>query len=412
MTEPSSITQPFDSVVRRYPAREGELHSVAMNTAIVPFRIDIADDVLEDLRDRLARTRFPDEVNDDDWSYGTQLDYLKELCAYWCDEFDWRAREAELNRFEQFKTTIGGLGLHFICARSEEPNALPLLITHGWPGSVTEFSKIIEPLRNPRAYGGSASDAFHVVCPSIPGYGFSEAAKEPGMDAKRVARHFAELMARLGFDRYGAQGGDWGSAISTLLGVVDPDHCIGIHLNMLTVRPPKDSKDPLEGLSEAELTRFADRKRFTAEQMGYFRIQASKPQSLGYGLNDSPSGLAAWIVEKFRAWSDCDGDIERRFSKDDLLTNITLYWVTQTITSSTRLYRENTHSRRGMAEVSRVPTGAAIFPGELALMPRAWAEHTYNLIHWTEMPSGGHFAAMEEPELLIEDIRAFFRKVR
>lgn len=385
--------------------------SLPVKEAIEPFRIDIEDAVLDDLRDRLARTRFPDEVNDADWSYGTRLDYLKELCAYWRDAFDWRAREAALNRFEQFTTTIGNLRLHFICARSAEPDALPLVITHGWPGSIAEFSKIIEPLRNPRAHGGNASDAFHVVCPSIPGYAFSEAAREPGMDAKRVAEHFSELMARLGFGRYGAQGGDWGSSVSTLLGVVDPEHCIGIHLNMLAARPPRDSSNPLEGLSEAELARFADRKRFTAEQMGYFRIQASKPQSLGYGLNDSPAGLAGWIVEKFRAWSDCDGDVERRFSKDELLTNITLYWVTQTITSSTRLYREHTHSR-GMDEISRVPTGAAIFPGELALTPRSWAEHSYNLIHWTEMPSGGHFAAMEEPELLVEDIRAFFQKVR
>jgi len=382
-----------------------------MSEAIVPFRIAVSDEILADLRERLARTRFPDEVNDADWSYGTRLDYLKELCGYWRDEFDWRAREAELNRFEQFTTSIGGLRLHFICARSIEPEALPLVITHGWPGSIAEFSKIIEPLRNPRAHGGRASDAFHVVCPSIPGYAFSEAAREPGMNARRVAEHFAQLMARLGFDRYGAQGGDWGSAVSTLLGVVDPDHCCGIHLNMLNVRPPSGLQNPLEGLTEVERARFEDRKRFTAEQMGYFRIQASKPQSLGYGLNDSPAGLAAWIVEKFRAWSDCGGNVESRFSRDELLTNITLYWVTQCITSSTRLYRENSHAR-GMGEISRVPTGAAIFPAELALMPRSWAEHTYNLIHWTEMPSGGHFAAMEEPELLTRDIRSFFRKVR
>jgi len=385
-----------------------------MSKSIRPFKIEVADDILEDLHERLSRTRFPDEVNDNNWSYGTSLAYLKDLCEYWIRKFDWRAQEAKLNRFSQFTTGIDGLNIHFIHVLSQEPNALPLIITHGWPGSIVEFTKIIDPLTDPVAHGGEAQNAFCVVCPSMPGYGFSEAAKKPGMNVERIAWIEAELMARLGYTRYGAQGGDWGAIVSTLLGVVDPDHCIGIHLNMVAVGPPKGEENLLEGLTPQELANLQQSRKFQAEEMGYFRIQSTKPQTVGYALNDSPAGLAAWIVEKFRNWSDCGGDIESRFTKDELLTNITLYWVTGTITSSARLYCEASRTGlRGLGtRVSTVPTGAAIFPKEVVKSPRRWAEKYYNLQHWTEMPSGGHFAALEEPDLLIADIRSFFRKVR
>lgn len=384
-----------------------------MSKAIKPFKIQISDAALKDLRDRLSRTRFPDEVNDNDWSYGTSLTYLKELCEYWGQKFDWRAQEAALNHFPQFTTEIGGLNLHFVHVRSKEPDALPLIITHGWPGSVIEFRKIIGPLTDPVAHGGAAQDAFHVVCPSMPGYGFSEAAKRPGMDLEQITKIEAELMARLGYARYGAQGGDWGAMVSTLLGVVDPDHCIGIHLNMVWAGPPQGEENPTEGLTSQDLAHLEQNQRFQAEEMGYFHIQSTKPQTIGYALNDSPAGLAAWIVEKFRTWSDCKGNIESRFTKDELLTNITLYWVTGTITSSARLYCEAARAGpAGLARVNKVPMGAAIFPKEVVKTPRSWVEKRYNLQHWTEMPAGGHFAALEEPHLLAVDIRSFFRKIR
>lgn len=381
-----------------------------MSQAIEPFEIRVPDAVLDDLRERLSRTRFPDEVNDDRWSYGTQLSYLRELVEYWRDKFGWRAQEAALNAFAQYTTPIEGLRIHFIHERSTEPNAFPLLITHGWPGSVMEFMKIIRPLVDPVTHGGKAEDAFHVVCPSLPGYGFSQAAREPGMNVEHIARIEAALMERLGYARYGAQGGDWGSAVSTDLGRFDPDHCVGIHLNMVFAPPPPDAKpSPDEKKGLARIRRFRD------EELGYSRIQGTKPQTLGYGLNDSPAGLAAWIVEKFRTWSDCKGEVERRFTKDELLTNIMIYWVTQSITSSTRLYLEAVRSQAlpgQQRERCETPTAIAMFPGEMSKPPRPWVERLYNVQHWTDMPRGGHFAALEEPELLVEDIRRFFRRFR
>jgi pimeloyl-ACP methyl ester carboxylesterase len=382
-----------------------------MNKVVKPFKIEVPEATLEDLRDRLARTRWPDEVNDENWSYGTDLLYLKELCRYWKDKYDWRAREAELNRFPQFTTEIDGLNIHFIHARSREPDALPLIITHGWPGSIVEFTKIIDPLTDPVAHGGEAQDAFHVVCPSLPGYGFSDAAGEPGMGLEQIGKIQAELMARLGYARYGAQGGDWGAMVATFMGAVDAAHCIGIHLNLVAAGPPDGMEDPTAGLTPRELKYLEESQKFQAEEMGYFQIQSTRPQSIGYGLNDSPAGLAGWIVEKFRVWTDCNGDVESKFTKDELLTNIMLYWTTGTITSSMRLYFEAVHGGLGVG-ASEVPVGGAIFPKDVVKVPRSWAEKQFNLIHWTEMPSGGHFAAMEEPELLTLDIRKFFRMVR
>ncbi len=386
-----------------------------MSEAIEPFKISVPDWVLEDLRNRLLRTRLPDEVNDDDWSYGTSLAYLKELCDYWSQDFDWRAQEAELNRFDQFTTEINDLKLHFIHMRSKEPDALPLLITHGWPSSISEFIKVIGPLTNPVLHGGEARDAFHVICPSVPGFGFSEAARKPGMGLEQIANIEAELMARLGYERYGVQGGDWGSWISQMIGIVDSAHCIGIHCTYVIADPPEGQENPTDGLSSQELAYLEDNRKFQMDGRGYAYIQGTKPQTIGYALNDSPAGLAAWIIEKFRAWSDCGGDIETRFSKDELLTNITIYWVTETITSWARLYREDAHllfQRDGsVRNVNReMPTGVAVFPRESRKAPRRWIEKRYNLQQWTEMPSGGHFAAIEEPELLVADIRNFFRK--
>jgi microsomal epoxide hydrolase len=377
------------------------------------FRIEVAEEVLEDLRERLARTRFPDQVEGAGWDYGTELSYLKELCEYWRERFDWRAQEAALNRFDQFTTSIDGQTLHFIHARSQQADALPLVITHGWPGSVFEFTKIIGPLTDPAAHGGDARDSFHVICPSMPGYGFSGPTREPGWDVQRVAEAEIELMRHLDYQRYGAQGGDWGAIVSTQMGRLDPDHCCGIHLNMPMALPPA-GVDPREGLTEREKANLDEQEFFQAQETGYQRIQGTKPQTLGYGLNDSPAGLAAWIVEKFRTWSDCGGDLERVFSKDELLANITVYWVTGTINSSVRLYYESMRSGRAGFTQGRVevPTGCAVFPRELYKPPRKWVDRHYNVTRWTEMEIGGHFAALEQPALLVDDVRAFFRELR
>ena len=383
-------------------------------TAIRPFEIAVPDDVLDDLRTRLANTRLPDQLDGVGWDYGTDRDYLTELIAYWRDGYDWREQERRLNEFDQFKTVLGDLDIHFIHHRSPEPDALPIIITHGWPGAIAEFTKIIGPLTDPVAHGGDASDAFHVVAPSMPGYGFSDKPREPGFGPEQIAEVGAQLMARLGYDRYGIQGGDWGSIVSRWHAFNHPDRAVGLHINMLVAGAPRGVDDPTAGVPPEELERSQARSSFynTAES-GYSQIQGTKPQTLGYALNDSPAGQAAWIVEKFRAWCDCDGDPESVFTRDELLTNIMIYWVTETATSSARLYYEsrNAPTSRPMGRVE-VPTGAAIFPYELFISPRKWAEASYNITHWTEMPQGGHFAAMEQPELLVEDLRAFFRPLR
>jgi pimeloyl-ACP methyl ester carboxylesterase len=375
------------------------------------------------LRDRLRRTRWPDQIADLRWSYGTDQAYLRELVKYWIEKFDWRAQEKKLNRFPHFLTEVDGLRLHFIHQRGRGPKPFPLLISHGWPGSFVEFTDIIGPLTDPAAHGGDPADAFDVVIPSLPGYGFSERPSAPGMDMLRVAALFAKLMEGLGYSRWGAQGGDWGAGVSTALGGAFTDRVAAIHLNMLIgVRPP--SNDPAT-LSEEDRALLAKMNEFRREETAYMQLQGTKPQTLGHALNDSPAGLAAWIVEKFRTWSDCGGDVEKRFTKDQLLTNITLYWVTETINSSMRLYYETMHSPLlrsafeeggggsggGGLRVS-VPTGVASFPGEIYRPPRAWAESMYNITHWSDMPEGGHFAAMEVPDLLVADVRAFFSQVR
>jgi len=305
--------------------------------AIRPFMIRIPDAVLTDLKARLAMTRLPEPLQGDGWAHGTDIAYLRQLVAYWRNSFDWRAQERRLNQLEQFTTTIDGLTMHFVHRRSKNPNALPLLITHGWPGSFVEFAKIIGPLTDPEAHGGSAADAFHVVMPSIPGFAFSQAPKEAGYDPARIALLEAKLMARLGYTRYGVQGGDWGSIISTQVALADAPHVAGLHINMCFGAAPAGT-DPNAGLSDRELERVKVRQVFQNEETGYQQIQGTKPQTLGVALNDSPAGLAAWIVEKFRTWCDCDGNPENVFTRDELLTNITLYWVTQTAASSARCW--------------------------------------------------------------------------
>ena len=378
---------------------------------VVPFTIRVPDAVLADLKARLARPRLPDPLQAD-WTYGTDLAYLKELVTYWRDTFDWRAQERKLNQFEQFTTNIDGLNIHFIHRRSKQANAFPLIITHGWPGSFVEFTKIIGPLTDPVANGGRADEAFDVVIPSIPGFAFSDKPGAPGYDPARIAVMEAKLMARLGYQKYGAQGGDWGAIINTQLALHDSAHLAGLHINMCGAPAPPGA-DPNAGLSEAEIARLKVRQTFQAEETGYQQIQGTKPQTLGVALNDSPAGLAAWIVEKFRAWCDCDGNPDRIFTKDELLTNITLYWVTQTAASSARIYYESRHPTSPAANRKiEVPTACADFPKEVIWSPRSYVALRYNLVRWTPMPKGGHFAAFEQPELLVNDVRAFFRQIR
>jgi len=379
--------------------------------AIVPFKIHVPDDVLRDLKARLARTRFPDEIPGTGWEYGTDLAYLKSLVAYWQDRFDWRAQERKLNEFDQFKTTIDGIDIHFIHQKSRVPNAFPLVLTHGWPGSIVEFTKIIGPLTDPVKYGGRAEDAFNVVAISLPGFGFSGKPKDRGYSPEKIGTIIAKLMARLGYERYGVQGGDWGGIISRLVALDDAPHVAGLHLNFCLAGPPAGVANPNEGVPPAELQRYQARQTYMENERAYQQIQGTKPQTLGFSLDDSPAGLAAWIVEKFHAWCDCDGNVESRFTKDELLTNITLYWVTQTGTSSTRIYYENRVATGNPGKVT-VPTACALFPKEITVPPRKWVESRYNLVRWTEMPHGGHFAALEQPELLVNDVREFFRGIR
>lgn len=378
---------------------------------VKPFSIHVPNAILNDLNNRLLNTRWPSQI-DPGWNYGTNLTYLREFCEYWRTEFDWRAREKALNRFDQFFTHIDDLNVHFIHQRSKAPHALPIIFIHGWPGSFVEFMKIIGPLTDPVAHSGKVENAFHVVCLSIPGFGFSDAPQTSGFDIKQVAVIAAKLMARLGYTRYGAQGGDWGASVASWLGSIDAEHVCGIHLNMVAVSPPKKGGDPFEGLTQDEMIDLISRKKRMKYEAGYREIQSTKPQTLSYGLNDSPSGLAGWIVEKFRSWSDCNGDIESRFTKDELLTNITVYWATQTIDSSMRLYFETRKSKNFYPLKVNVPTGCAIFPKEPLNVPRKWVQDVYNIQRWTQMPFGGHFAALEAPDLMVQDICDFFRQLR
>ena len=375
---------------------------------ITPFRIEIPDAQLDDLRGRLSATRWPDAETVDDWSQGIPLAYVQEVCAYWGEKYDWRAREAALNRFEQFKTTIDDCGIHFVHVRSPHEDAIPLVITHGWPGSVVEFHKVIEPLADPTAHGGDAADAFHVVCPSLPGYGFSDRPLESGWGVGHIADVWAELMSRLGYSRYVAQGGDWGSMVTTRIGIQDPEHCAAIHLNMPLVGPDPDTMD---SLTENEQSALAGMQHYQDKDSGYSKQQSTRPQTLGYGLVDSPAGQAAWILEKFWSWTDCQGHPENVLSRDEMLDNVMFYWLTGTGASSARLYWESFSSPP--MDVVSVPVGCSIFPKEIFRSSRRWAEkHFGSLLHWNELTKGGHFAAFEQPEIFVDEVRTCFRSLR
>lgn len=386
-----------------------------MSDRVTPFRIDIPETELRDLRERLHRTRWAEPETVTDWSQGVPQAYLRELCRYWADDYDWRATEARLNALPQFRTEIDGLGIHFIHARSVHPDALPLILTHGWPGSVIEFGKVIGPLSDPTAYGGDPADAFHVVCPSLPGYGFSDKPTAPGWNVQRIAVAWNELMGRLGYERYGAQGSDWGTSITTSMAQQAPESLAGIHLV-----PPIAAPDPatLDDLTEAERATLAELAHRQEWEDGYTVQQATRPQTLGYALVDSPAGLCAWIVEKFWSWTDREGHLDEILTRDELLDNVMLYWLPGTGASAARLYWESIRQvKKWFTEPNpdtvTVPTGCSIFPKEVPRPSRRWAAKRFtNIRHWNELDKGGHFAAYEQPEPFVNETRAFFRHVR
>ena len=375
---------------------------------IEPFNLTIPDTALADLRARLEGTRWPEREPVEDDRQGVRLADAQALCAYWCDSYDWRRCEAQLNSLGQFRTTIDGLGIHFLHVRSPEPGALPLVLTHGWPGSVVEFLKVIGPLTDPVAHGGKAEDAFHVVVPSLPGYGFSDKPAEAGWSVERIAAAWVVLMRRLGYDRYVAQGGDWGSAVTSAMATIRPPELAAIHLNFVIAVP---TLEDLANLSEDEKAALAKLQRFSAEGRGYAAIQSTRPQTLGYGLTDSPAGQAAWIFEKLVEWMDCGGDPLSVVSYDDMLDNIMLYWLPANAASSARLYWES--MANFAAGATDLPVGCSIFPGEITRPIRKWATRKYpNLIHWNELERGGHFAAFEQPDLFVSELRSAFRPIR
>ena len=379
-----------------------------------PFTIAVENSVLDDLRQRLADTRWPDEIPNTGWDYGSNLAYIKELVDYWRTDFDWRAQEAKLNAFNHFKSEVDGLDIHFIHEKGKGPNPIPLIITHGWPSCFFEMTKIIPLLADPASYGGDAADSFDVVAPSLPGFGFSDHAQDRGMEIQRVAGMWNKLMSQnLGYPKFGAQGGDIGSGVTARLGFAHSDTLYGIHLTSIT-RPTPYLGPGSKPVTDAEQALITQRDKWFQDEGGYNHIQGTKPQTLAYGLNDSPVGLAAWIVEKYRTWSDCGGDVEKSYTKDELLTIVTIYWVTQTISSSTRMYFENQKHLWTMEKDQKVPApaGMAMFPQEISKPPREWGERSYDVRRWTEMANGGHFAALEEPQLLAEEVRAFFRDFR
>jgi pimeloyl-ACP methyl ester carboxylesterase len=384
-----------------------------------PFRIEVPQGVLDDLHERLVRTRFAPEFANDDWRYGTNLAYLKQLIEYWRDQYDWRRIEREINSFPHYKTGIEGIPIHFIHEPGKGPHPIPLILTHGWPWTFWDFNKVIRPLADPAGHGGDAADAFDVIVPSLPGYGFSTPLTTTGINYWRTADLWVALMRDvLGYNKFAAQGGDWGALVTAQLGHKYAEHMIGAHVNLMAPLSffgggegpkPEDFGPDEQGWLERN-------RNFISGESGYMQLQATKPQTVAFALNDSPAGLCSWIVEKRRTWSDCGGDVERRFTKDELCTTMTLYWITQSYGTSARYYYEAAHNlwkpsheRRPVVEA---PTGVAVFLKEVMLMPRKWAERYYNLKRWTVMPSGGHFAPMEEPERLVQDIRAFFRGLR
>lgn len=378
-----------------------------MSGEIRPFFLSVDEEELDDLRQRIDRMRWPDREPVPGWEQGVPTDRLRALVDHWRRHYDWRRCEAMLNGFGQFKTLIDGVDIHFLHIRSPHAGAMPLLLTHGWPGSVIEFHKVIGPLSDPVAHGGDAADAFHLVVPSLPGYGFSGKPDTPGWGVERIARAWAELMRRLGYDRYGAQGGDWGSSVTMQLGVQAPPGLAGVHFNMLTVAP----EHPDDDLDEEERVAIAKARHFAEVESAYARLQATRPQTIGYALADSPVAQAAWIYEKLRIWSDCGGEAETIFTRDEMLDNIMLYWLTNSGASSARLYWESMGSFRPMK--IDLPLGYTQFPHEILSPPRKWADRLFsNIIHWTAVDRGGHFAAFEQPALFVQEVRNCFRLLR
>ena len=375
---------------------------------ITPFVSAVPADERRDLRARLAAARLPNQISGVGWEQGTELGYLVDLVRYWRTDYDWTVHEARINRFRQFTTTIDGQLLHFVHQRSGHPDAFPLVLLHGWPGSFVEFLDAADLLLEPDAAHGRGP--FDLVIPSLPGFAFSGPTLERGWHPRRIAGAMVELMARLGYDRYGVQGGDWGSIVAANMADLAPGRVAGLHLNFLRLpRPPGETGEPTAEESDQR----AAMARWQETESGYSAIQGTKPQTVGYALDDSPVGLCAWIVEKFRAWSDCGGDVERSFTRDQLLTNVSLYWFTRTATSAARIYYEMRVSGGGAVPRDRieVPTGVANYPAEVARTPRRWAERRYNITWWKDMPRGGHFAAMEVPELFAADVGGFFATV-
>jgi len=374
---------------------------------ITPFTINIPESQLTDLRNRIDNTRWAEEECVNDWSQGIPLTYVREIADYWANQYDWRKSEQYLNTFDHFQTNIDDLDIHFIHQKSPHPDAYPLIITHGWPGSIVEFHKVIQPLVNPTKHGGKAEDAFHVVCPSLPGYGFSGKPSQSGWGVEKIAETWDQLMVRLGYENYGAQGGDWGAAVTTQIGR-NIGHCDAIHINMPIGRPtPESLQDP----TDEEKSALEGLTYYQEWDSGYSKQQSTRPQTLGYGLVDSPVGQMAWIIEKFWSWMDCDGHPENTLTRDELLDNVMLYWLTASGASSARLYWESFGSFGGGEKVE-LPTGVASFPKEIIRSPRRWCEESYNITHWTTMPKGGHFGAFEQPELFINDLRTFFKTIR
>ncbi|OAJ56813.1 epoxide hydrolase [Paraburkholderia ginsengiterrae] len=396
------------ATVRDAEANAMDIVLPSTSEAVTPFQVAIPPGALRDLKVRLAATRFPEKETVDDWSEGVPLAKMKALVEYWRSSYDMHRLERRLNSVPQYRTQIDGLGIHFLHVRSKHENALPIVLTHGWPGSVIEFLKVIGPLTDPTAHGGTADDAFHVVIPSLPGYGFSDKPTERGWGIPHIARAWAVLMKRLGYTSWVAQGGDWGAGVTTWMAKQHVEGLKAIHLNLPILFPP-----PVEGEPTAEeKVALAKGAAFANYGMGYSKLQSTRPQTIGYSLSDSPSGQAAWIYEKFAQWSDTNNEPERELSRDEMLDNITLYWLANTGASSARLYFESFATDFSLQKLD-IPVGVSIFPGEIAQPPRIWGERTYSkLFYWNEVAKGGHFAAFEQPSIFVAELRACFSRMR
>ena len=378
---------------------------------IKPYKIKISNEDLEDLKGRLSSTRWPEKETVEDWSQGVPLSYIKEVHDYWINEYDWRSREEYYNTLPQFITDIEGIDIHFIHIKSKHEEAQPLIMSHGWPGSIVEFHKVINSLVDPVSYGGKAEDAFHLVCPTLPGYGFSGKPTQTGTGVERIAELWDLLMNKIGYSEYFAQGGDWGSAITIAIGKQNKGSCKGLHVNMPFAPPTKEA---LENPSERDKIAFEGLNYYQEWGSGYSKQQSTRPQTLGYGLVDSPIGQASWIIEKFYEWTDCDGHPENIFTKEELLDNVMFYWLTKSASSSARLYWESFGSFGGNPEEKlEIPIGCSIFPKEISRTPRTWAEQVYsNIVYWNELEKGGHFAAFEQPQIFLDEIRKSFKLMK